>query len=555
MKLKRTVVAPALVAGVALVSGGWLLQHGVAEQKSIYEQAQVFEEVLGLLSDRFVDQHSSAELYRMATEGMIQELGDPHTVFMTPDQFNEFYTSMSGEYAGIGAQIVERDGWVTVLAPLPGTPAERAGMKAGDRIIELNGKSTKGQSSDEVIKHLRGPRGEAVDVRVQRIGITEPIAFHIVREEIHLSSVPYSFMLGDGIGYVNLSIFSGSSSRELREAIERLRGQGMRKLVFDLRQNPGGLLDQGVGVAQLFLKPGAAVVETRGRNPARDSVSHARGGEIMPGVPVVVLVDEYSASAAEIVAGALQDHDRALVMGTRSFGKGSVQDLYPLSGGNFLKVTTAKWYTPVGRSIQKDKKRPGEPGSTATADAPVDDEGTPIPGAAASDTTKPYRTDSGRTVYGGGGIVPDVTVRPDTATLAEQEFFKAAAKQATKFNDVLFRYTIEYGRQHPELRPEFTVTPEMRREFFNRLQAAGVPVTWAQFEGARGFIDRRLAQEVVSHKFNASEAARRGAANDRVVVQAVEFLRQAPDQASLFRLAQARNQAQPAPARKATGGR
>lgn len=551
MKLKRTIVAPALVAGVALVSGGWLLQHGGSDQKNIYEQAQVFEEVLGLLSDRYVDQHSSAELYKMATQGMIEELGDPHTVFMTPDQFNEFYTSMSGEYAGIGAQIVERDGWVTVLAPLPGTPAERAGMKAGDRIIELNGKSTKGQSSDEVIKHLRGPRGEAVDVKVQRIGMNEPIPFHIVREEIHLTSVPYSFMLGDGIGYVNLSIFSGSSSRELREAIEKLRGQGMRKLVFDLRENPGGLLDQGVGVAQLFLKPGDAVVETRGRNPARDSVSHAHGGEIIPGVPVVVLVDEYSASAAEIVAGALQDHDRALVLGTRSFGKGSVQDLYPLSGGNFLKVTTAKWYTPVGRSIQKDKKRAGDPTAVAAADTPVDDEGTPIPGAAASDTTRPYRTDSGRTVYGGGGIVPDLTVRPDTATTAEQEFFKAAAKQATKFNDVLFRYTIEYGRQNPGLRPDFTVTPEMRREFFNRLQAAGVQVTWAQFEGARGFIDRRLAQEVVSHKFDAATAAQRSAGNDRVVARAMELLRQANDQATLFRLAQAQGHAaQPAPARK-----
>jgi carboxyl-terminal processing protease len=536
MKLKRTIVAPAVVAGVALVSGGWLLQQGVSEQKNVYEQARVFDEVMTLLSQRFVERPSSADLYRMATEGMIQELGDPHTTFLTPEEFNEFYTSMSGEYAGIGAQIVERDGWVTVLAPLPGTPAERAGLRAGDRIIEIEGRSTRGWNSDQAVKVLRGPKGQAVQIKIVRIGVEEPIPFGITREEIHLNSVPYAFLMDGGVGYVNLSIFSESSTREVREAIERLRSQGMKKLVFDLRENPGGLLDQGVGVAELFLKPGQAVVETRGRTAGDNSVARARGGELAPEMPVVVLVDEYSASAAEIVAGALQDHDRALVLGARSFGKGSVQDLFPLSGGNFLKVTTSKWYTPVGRSIQKDLNQDGEARPELAADAPVAEDGTPMVGSPA-DSTKPYRTASGRTVFGGGGIVPDVTVRPDTASAEEQEFFRAAAKGGSKFNDVLFRYAIEYGRQNPQIRPDFAVTPQMRRELFDRLRAAGIEITAEQYAGAQRFIDRRLGQEVVQHKFGSNAAAQRVTAADRVVTEAHALLRRAESPQALLRLA------------------
>lgn len=550
MKLKRTVVAPALVAGVALVSGGWLLQQGVSDQKNIYEQARVFDEVMTLLSERFVDRPGSGDLYRMATEGMIEELGDPHTSFLTPEEFNEFYTTMSGEYAGIGAQIVERDGWVTVLASLPGTPAERAGLRAGDRMIEIAGRSTKGWNSDQAVKVLRGPRGEPVSVKIQRIGVEQPIPFSIKREEIHLNSVPYAFIMGDGVGYVNLSIFSGASAREVREAVEKLRGQGMKKLVFDLRENPGGLLDQGVGVSELFLKPGQAVVETRGRTTADNTVARARGGELAPDMPIVVLVDEYSASAAEIVAGALQDHDRAVVMGARSYGKGSVQDLFPLSGGNFLKVTTSKWFTPVGRSIQKDLPKAGDARATLAASGTVDEDGTPVAGAGAQpDTTRPYRTASGRVVYGGGGIVPDVTVKPDTATLAEQDFFRAAAKGGAVFNDVLFRYAIEYGRQNPQLRPDFTVTPEMRRELYTRLRAANLTITPEQYEGARAFIDRRIGQEVVQHKFGANAAAQRVTTADRAVADAYNLLRRADSPAALLRLVPAQPVSRTTPAR------
>lgn len=543
MKLKRTFVAPVLVASVALVSGGWLLQRGVDEQENVYQQARVFDEVLHLLSDRHVDEPGSGELYRMAVDGMIRELGDPHTTFLSQEEYRELYMQMSGEYAGIGAQIGERDGWATVIAPLPGTPAERAGIKAGDRIVEVDGKSTKGLSNDEVVKLLRGPANEAVQIRVVRFGVDQPIPFRLVREEIHLQSVPYAFMLEPGVGYVRLSIFNGTSTDEIRAALERLRGQGMRKLVLDLRENPGGLLEQGVGVSDLFLEPGKAVVETRGRSARDKLVARASTREAMQGITVVVLVNGYSASAAEIVAGALQDHDRALVVGSTTFGKGSVQDLVPLSGGNFLKITTAKWYTPVGRSIQKDRDKEDGEGAALVEDTPLDETGVPIESANDTTTRKPYRTDSGRVVFGGGGIVPDVILMPDTATAAEREFFRVASKGGNRFADVLFGYALEYGRNNPRLQPGFQVTPEMRQEFFNRLRAAGLEITREQFEGARGFIDRRLGEEIVTHKFGQTVAAQRANAADRVVRGAVDLLRRADSQAALFQIARDRKAA------------
>ncbi|MDP9349260.1 MAG: S41 family peptidase [Gemmatimonadota bacterium] len=537
MKLKRTFVAPALVAATALVSGGWLLQRGVAEKENVYQQARVFDEVLHLLHGRHVNEPSSSELYRMAIDGMVKELGDPHTTFMTQEEYRELYTQMSGEYAGIGAQVGERDGWATVIAPLPGTPAERAGVKAGDRIVEVEGKSTQGMNVDAVVKLLRGAEGVPVNIRVVRFGVDEPIPFRLVREEIHLQSVPYAYLLGDGVGYVRLSIFNGTSSEEVAQTVAKLRRQGMKKLVLDLRENPGGLLEQGVRVSDLFLPRGKAVVETRGRDPRENITARATSPELFPDVPMVVLVDAYSASAAEIVAGALQDHDRALVVGATTYGKGSVQDLVPLSGGNFLKITSAKWYTPVGRSIQKDRK-PGEEPDPLLEDGPVDETGTPIEATKDTVTRKPYRTGGGRIVYGGGGIVPDVILLPDTATAAEKEFFRAAGKNASKFNDVLFRYVVEYVRTHPNLQPSFAVTPEMRRELFNRLTAAKVGVTLEQYEGARSYIERRLGEEIAQQKFGPTVAAQRAHLHDRQVMGALDLLRRSESQAALFQAAQ-----------------
>jgi carboxyl-terminal processing protease len=541
MKLKRTVLGPILVALVAFVSGGWLLQRGVAGERTAFESARVLEEVLQRISRDFVEQHQSTELYRMAVQGLLRELGDPHTAFMTAEEYNALRVQTTGEYGGLGIQISERDGWITVIAPLPGTPAERAGILAGDRIIEVEGQSTEGWSDEDAVKVLRGPKGTPVRIRIGRVGVDEPIPFSIVREEIHVKSVPSAYQIDQGVGYTRLSVFSETSTQELTQAISQLRSQGMRSLILDLRTNPGGLLDQGVSISDLFLPQGSAIVETRARNPRDNVTFRARSAELFGGMPIVVLVDEFSASAAEIVAGALQDHDRALVIGASTFGKGSVQTLFPLSGGNFLKMTTGRWYTPVGRSIQRDAQRNGDP-VALLEDQPITDDGVPLPEGAAPDTAgrRQYRTDSGRLVYGGGGIVPDLLVRRDTLTQIEREFFQAASKSGPLYNDVLFRYAIEYTRANPNLQPGFEVTPAMREEFFRRLQAAGMEVTREQFVGAERLIEQRLGTEISQAKFGSEAASQRANRNDPVIRAATELLRQAADQQALFRLAETR---------------
>jgi carboxyl-terminal processing protease len=543
MKLKRTVLGPALVAGVAFVSGGWLLQRGVAEQAGFFQNSRLFDEVLQAISTRYVDQHPNADLYRMAIDGMLRELGDPHTSFMTAEEYNNLRIQTTGEYGGLGIEIDVRDGWITVVSPLPDSPAERSGIRAGDRIVEVEGESTQGWTTDQAVKVLRGPKGQAVNVRIARSGVDEPIPFRIVRDEIHIQSVRASYMVGDGVGLVQLAMFSETSTEELTNAIEELRRQGMNRLILDLRGNPGGLLDQGISVSDMFLNRGAAISETRSRDPRETRTFRASRGQLFPDIPLVVLVDASSASASEIVAGALQDNDRALVVGTTSFGKGSVQTLYPLSGGNFLKLTTGRWYTPVGRSIQKDHARNGDPMALLEDEEAVAPDGTPVPETTDTVARDPYRTAGGRTVFGGGGIVPDLIVRPDTVTQAERDFYTAASRAGSAYTDVLFRFTVDHVRQNPNLQPNFQITPAMRREFFTRLQRANVEVTEQQFEAARRLIDRDLAWEISLNKFGRSAAIQRRNQESPVVRTAHDLLRSAANQQVLFQTAQARKQA------------
>jgi carboxyl-terminal processing protease len=544
MKLHRTIVAPALVAGVALVSGGWLLQQGSRED-SVIQRAQLFDEVVRYVQTRYVDPQPASELYQKAIKGMLRELGDPHTTFMSAEEYAQLHLATSGEYAGVGIQIAPRDNYITAVGVLPGTPAERAGVRVGDRMIEIDGQDAKGWSDEKAVKVLRGPKGSPVTIKVLRVGVDEPVTFRIVRDEIHVKSVPYAYMASPGVGYLNLTVFAETSTDEIRAAITRLKGEGMKSLVMDLRNNPGGLLNQGVSVSDLFLKSGQAIVETRARDPRESETFRARDDASYAELPVIVLVDEYSASAAEIVAGALQDHDRALVVGSPTYGKGSVQSLFPLSGGNFLKMTTAKWYTPAGRSIQKEHEE-DEDGLAAEDTAEVSRSGTPM----LQDTAKrqPFRTDGGRTVFGGGGIVPDLELKQDSATAVERDFFRALAKDLGKWESELLRYAVEYGRNTPGLTPDFQVTAAMRNTLFERIARAGIGVTRAQYDAAQRYVDLRLVNAIARARFGESVAAQRNDATDRVLQEALRLARTSPTQAALFRAAEAARSRQPATA-------
>ncbi len=531
MKIKRAVLAPMVIASIALATGGWFLQRGVSREGNVYTQARLFEEVLHRISDDYVDSKDPSSLYKMAIDGLIHELGDPYTAFMTPDDYNNLKVTTQGEYGGIGSEITKRDGWVTIMAPLPGSPSERAGLQAGDKIVEINGVSTRGWSQDDAVAKLRGPKGTAVEFKVARTGIDELIPFRLVREEIHVKSVRTSYLMDHDIGYVELRVFSENTTGELRTAIDDLRKQGMKGLIIDVRANPGGLLDQAITASDLFLKRGQPVSELRGRVAGMNQKFVAQTPDQYPGLPVVVLTGAQTASASEILAGSLQDHDRALVVGETTFGKGLVQTLFQLPAGHWLKMTTARWYTPVGRSIQ----RPQAMGMT------LEEAEAAEAGSAAVDEVEPretYRTDGGRTVYGGGGITPDLIIEPDKFTDSEIEFVKAVQKHGSKYYDLLYQYAIDYHRRHPQLRPGFAVTPDLLNGFYELLNGNGIPVSRELFDGASRWVGQDLGYQVTYARWNPQEARKRLNGEDPQVRVATELLREARDPQALFQQAE-----------------
>jgi carboxyl-terminal processing protease len=531
----------AFVAVISFLSGGWLLQRGVASGGNVYQQARLFDDVLGHVSAYYVDSIGETDLYERATRGMLEQLKDPYSVLLTGEDYRALTEQTSGNYAGLGIQIDVRDGWITVVAPLPETPAERAGVATGDQIIEVDGKSTEGWKNDEAVKALRGEPGSKVTISVRRSGVAAPIKFTLTRAQIHIRSVPQGTLFEGGVGYIQLTPVAETSAQELRSEIVRMKQKGMKSMILDLRFNPGGLLDQGVQVADLFLDPKQEIVATRGRarGSTREFFDDAR--QSWPDLPIVVLVNDGTASAAEIIAGALQDHDRAVVVGTPTFGKGLVQTLFPLGDSVALKLTTARWYTPSGRTIQREAKNEQEQAQLAAMEA-----GDTVPGLPQEEhsdsaiRTRPvYHTDAGRVVRGGGGIVPDMVVRPDTLSGAEREFAKALGSHVPEYRDVLTTYALEFKSNGSVENESFTVTPEMRQEVFRRLQAKGIQMSPQVYQGAGSLIDEQLGYQIARYVFGRSAEFRRQAHDDQQMQTALGLLRKAQSPRELLGLAMA----------------
>ena len=526
---------PALAVSLfAVTAGGWLMQRGASAQEAYSSKARLLDEVQRLVSERYVEPIEPSELNRMAIDGMLYELGDPYSVFIDSESADDLELTTTGNYGGIGIRIQQVGEWITVMGILPGTPADRQGLMTGDWIVEVEGKSARGWTDEEAVRRLRGPKGEPVEISVMRPGMEEPITLRIVRDEIHVEPV-VAYMLEPGIGFVRLETFSQNAREEIAAAIEELRDLGARGLVFDLRGNPGGLLDEGVAVSDLFLDVGEAIVETRSRIEDQNSTWEARSGDQFSGLPIVVLVNEYSASASEIVAGALQDHDRALILGEPTFGKGSVQTLYQLPEGNHLKLTTAGWYTPSGRSISRLRDVDGRPLDEGNEGSEGGIEGE----AEAGTDTLPevFRTSSGRPVYGGGGITPDLIV-PDTLSDREREFGQALGKGAFSLNQLAVRFAASWNADHPGLTPDFDITPEMREAFYAMLQQEGVEVDPALYEDIQPLLDRWLGAQLANSAFGEAERLRRSQAGNPQVARAVELLRGASGPADLFSAAE-----------------
>jgi carboxyl-terminal processing protease len=523
--MRSRAVVVAAVFAVALVSGGWLMQAGYgASSSSTYARARLFDEVMAHVENDYVDTVNETDLYKKAVDGMLLELHDPHSLYLTPDRLAKLNESTTGRYAGVGIQMDVRDGWITVVAPLAGTPAQRAGILTGDRLVEIDGHSTRGWTADEAMKAIRGDPGTVVHVQVERPGASARLPFTLTREEIHFHSVQHALMLKDGIGYVDLAVFSENSDRELRSAIDSLRRAGMRKLIFDLRGDPGGLLDQGVAVADLFLDPGQKIVSMRGRTSAADHDFVDRFPQSWPEMPMVVLVDSGSASASEIVSGALQDHDRAVIVGTTSYGKGSAQSLFTMPDGGALKLTTALWYTPSGRSINRPR---------TDDDDDSDDDALRTLGA---DTTRPqFHTDAGRVVLGGGGITPDVPVSDSAESAAAAELQAALGKHVADFRDVLTDYALDLKGKGAVTTAGFTVTPAMRNDLYERLRKRDVTLPRSVFDDNAQLIDRLIGDQVARYVFGPEAEFERSTKNDQAIATAVRLLQGASTPPALLK--------------------
>ncbi|PYP57367.1 MAG: hypothetical protein DMD40_08495 [Gemmatimonadetes bacterium] len=531
MMIRHKGFVVAAVASVALVSGAWFLQRETEPAGSVYQQARLFDDVLAHVADYYVDSLDERQLYQMAIDGMLDQLHDPYSIFLKPEDFRQLSEATTGNYSGLGIQIDVRGGWITVVAPLPDTPAERAGIQTGDLIVALDGKSTEGWKQDSAVKALRGPAGTNAELQIRRAGIDKPITYKLTRANIHIRSVDprITMMLDDRVGYIALSPVSESSTRDVSQAIDTLLKQGMKSLIFDLRGNPGGLLDQGVAVSDLFLDPGKAIVETRGRAPGSSHEFSDTKPQQWPRLPIVVIVNGGSASAAEIIAGALQDHDRAVLIGTPTFGKGLVQSFWRLTPETGLKLTTARWYTPSGRTIQRVTRNESEQvAQVLAADRGQD---TKI------DSTAVFHTDAGRTIYGGGGIRPDIYVVPDTFTTAERAFVKALGDKVPLFRDALTTYAIELKEGNRLQSPNFTVTQAMVDDIVRRLRTKGADLPDSVIAGARTLITQELGYEAARYVFGRSAEFRRRIGDDEQIKRAVALADKARSPQDLLTLA------------------
>src|SRR4051812_5871318 len=441
-------------------------------------------------------------IYNGAIPGMLHVL-DPHSNFFDPKSYSLLREEQRGKYYGVGMQVGPRNNKVIVIAPFAGTPAYRAGIHPGDVIIAVDGKPTDNLNTQDVAEMLKGPKGTTVRITVLREGTAKPLDFSVTRDEIPRYSVDLKFLIRPGIGYMHVSGFQETTEREVQSALDEMGD--LKGLVLDLRQNPGGLLSEGVGVADKFLKKGAVIVSHHGRS-SPEKVYRAPHGNSGKDYPVVVLVNRGTASAAEIVAGAIQDHDRGLIVGETTFGKGLVQTVYPLSENTGLALTTAKYYTPSGRLIQREYT------GVSLYDYYYNRDNSEKDNKNSSREVK--TTDSGRTVYGGGGINPDVKVQTP-----KQNHFQDTLLQHYAFFNFAKRYTINH-----QVQKGFQVDEPVMQDFRKFLTEEKVPYTEQELAEVNDWVRNNVRSEIYIDAFGQEEGLKSRPEADPLVVKALDLL-------------------------------
>ena len=502
------------------------------EAPAVVDGRRLFQQVMETVEKQFVDSLPEDSLWKESMLGMVNELHDPHSVFLVANRLKRFREQTTGLYAGLGLRVDVRDGWITVISPLPGSPSEAAGLQTGDRVVKIDGQDTKGLTSEEALLKLRGDPGSHVVLTVERLGVDGRLTYNLARQIIHVRAVQRVAMLPTKVGYLDVSVFSDSTADEVAAGVDSLKKLGMESLVLDLRGNPGGLVEQGAAVSDLFLDPGQEIVTLRGRTPESNRTFKDKLPQKWPTLPIVVLVDRGSASAAEIVAGALQDHDRAVVVGTTTYGKGSAQSVFDAGTTGALKLTTSLWFTPVGRSISIRRRYNDE---TSVRRAGVEQTDSLINEADSMVAHRQaFKTDKGRVVYGGGGITPDVIARDSAAIVQGAALQTALGRAVPSFRDALTAMALQLKAARTLTNTSFTVSPMMRAQLMVGVKQRGATVADSAFEANAVVVDRLIGYEVTRYVFGRDAEFARRTADDPVMQRALALLRNAPGRAELL---------------------
>ena len=498
MKSKISIWTGFILIAVSLFAGMEIRQ--LVSRDIVDDQANKFREVLSLTEKYYVQDVDSKKLTEAAVEGLLDKL-DPHSVYIAPRALEQVTEEFKGEFEGIGIRFTIRNDSIFVVEPIGGGPSARLGIQTNDRIVQINDSSSIGYKDDQVHARLRGPKGTKVKVGIYRPGEKELLDYEIVRDKIALTSVDVSLMINSEVGYLSVNRFSDKTNVEVAQALVRLKQQGMKRLILDLRANPGGLLEQAFEMADLFLDGGTEktphkIVYTKARRQEFDEVFYAKTGQPFENLPLIILLSNYSASASEIVAGAIQDWDRGLIVGETSFGKGLVQRQWRLTDGSGLRLTIARYYTPSGRLIQREYEGKEKEAYQKEAFDRQEKEGENYEHKAEGDSTRPiFKTHAGRIVYGGGGITPDYVVKSPIFTSFTQSILRRGLAEqfvSTYMDGKGLKIRTEYAKDWNRFKSSFAITGELLDEFRSFLTKHEIKIDEKDLEKDLPFIKTRL---------------------------------------------------------------
>jgi carboxyl-terminal processing protease len=548
---KRFILTASALVLIAAVVGGTIgrsrrFRHSVPAGGAVsYTEASDIEkdynEAIAAISVEYAGDIDYEKATQAAIQGMLSTL-DPHSMYFPYSEYKKLREDQDSKFFGIGVTIVQHRDGVYIQSAVEDTPAGRLGLRYGDRILEVDGKDARDWSSEQVSKNVRGGKGEPVTIKVERAGSEAPLTFTVIRDLVPLPSIRNAYMLRPGTGYIGLTGgFQSTSDEELRESLDKLKGQGMRQVILDMRGNPGGLLNQAIDVASEFLPRGLVVVSVKGRTEYTDPIVYKSTGSDPEDVPLVILINRGTASASEIVAGAIQDHGRGLIVGETSFGKGLVQHVFTLPFSAGLTLTTARYYTPYGRSLQRDyssgslydyytRHDDADPKSSASPSGSPNAEQ-----AQAAPTPHPQsgpavKTAAGRVFYGGGGITPDIEVKPLIFSPLKQRIAEAAfqftRQLAAGSVAGLESYKVErvqYGKNAKAT--DYPINDRVLEAFRNFLRTdTASQLTPAQLDEELDFVKLRLREEIVTAAYSNDAGARILLDSDPQVLRALEAL-------------------------------